>query len=110
MAGAVKKCKVCGKEYECCRSAIGKGNMFRWRDVACSPECGAIYFERVLESRRADNSIENNNTNETNDITLPENTEPETENIQFDSSNEYTIEYNDEYDDEDDDEDDDDDF
>lgn len=45
-----KKCRVCGKEYTPChthRTDIS----FRWQEVACSPECGTIYFTKVLESR-----------------------------------------------------------
>ena len=45
-----KKCRVCGKEYTPChthRTDIS----FRWQEVACSPECGTIYFAKVLESR-----------------------------------------------------------
>lgn len=47
---AIKKCKVCGCEYEACHTnKISNG--FRWQDVACSPECGAIYLARVMEAR-----------------------------------------------------------
>ena len=51
MATAMKKCRVCGKEYPACRSARRGDGVFRWKEVACSPECGAIYLARVLESR-----------------------------------------------------------
>lgn len=51
MASTVKKCRVCGKEYEACRSANRTAGVFRWQEVACSPECGAIYLQRVEESR-----------------------------------------------------------
>lgn len=51
MASTVKKCRVCGKEYEACRSANRAAGVFRWQEVACSPECGAIYLQRVEESR-----------------------------------------------------------
>lgn len=51
MARAVKVCRVCGKEYEACRSANSAGGTFRWQEVSCSPECGAIYLERVIASR-----------------------------------------------------------
>lgn len=51
MATAKKTCRVCGKEYEACRSVVRNVNVFRWQDVACSPECGAIYLARINESR-----------------------------------------------------------
>ena len=50
MAKSVKKCRVCGKEFEPCRSAKVNGT-FNWKEVACSPECGAKYLERVNEAR-----------------------------------------------------------
>lgn len=50
MPKAIKKCKVCGKEYEACRS-FRTDNAFRWQDVACSPEHGSQYFAEILASR-----------------------------------------------------------
>jgi len=52
MAGAIKKCRVCGKDYEACRSAKRVDGIYRWKDVACSPECGQVYLARILESRK----------------------------------------------------------
>lgn len=46
-----KQCRVCGKDYEPCHSTKLQPGVFRWREVACSPECGAIYLQRVNESR-----------------------------------------------------------
>lgn len=46
-----KQCRVCGKEYEPCHSTGLQNGVFRWREVSCSPECGAIYLRRVQESR-----------------------------------------------------------
>lgn len=46
-----KQCRTCGKDYEPCRSIGLKNGIFRWREVACSPECGAIYLRRIQESR-----------------------------------------------------------
>lgn len=43
-------CRVCGASYEACRT-IRKGNIFRWQDVSCSPECGAEYLHRIRVSR-----------------------------------------------------------
>lgn len=51
MASAIKICRVCGKEYEACRSASRAAGVFRWQEVACSPECGAVYLKRINESR-----------------------------------------------------------
>lgn len=50
MASAIKKCRVCGKDYEACHS-VRKANVFRWQEVACSPECGEIYLRKINESR-----------------------------------------------------------
>lgn len=52
MAAAVKKCRVCGREYEACRTMMDRAaGVFRWQEVACSPECGAEYLRRVTETR-----------------------------------------------------------
>ena len=51
MPKAVKVCRVCGKEYEACRTVSQAAGVFRWQDVACSPECGAEYLRRVNEAR-----------------------------------------------------------
>lgn len=50
IATATKKCRVCGKEYEACHS-IRHANVFRWQEVACSPECGEVYLKRINASR-----------------------------------------------------------
>lgn len=44
------KCKVCGAEYIACRTPNLTG-IFRWRDVACSVECGQVWLERIERSR-----------------------------------------------------------
>ena len=46
-----KQCRVCGKDYEPCHSTKLQPGVFRWREVACSPECGVIYLQRINESR-----------------------------------------------------------
>ena len=51
MATATLKCRVCGKEYEACRDAKRVDGVFRWQDVACSPEHGAIYLDLIRKSR-----------------------------------------------------------
>lgn len=59
MPRATKVCRVCGKTYEACRT-VNKTGVFRWRDVACSPECGAKYLAQVIASREppADTSVD----------------------------------------------------
>lgn len=59
MATAVKRCRVCGKEYEACRSANRAAGVFRWQEVACSPECGSIYLQQINESRGIATAIAN---------------------------------------------------
>lgn len=43
-------CKVCGKEYEACRTPNPTG-MFRWQDVACCKEHGEQYIAEIMKSR-----------------------------------------------------------
>ena len=50
MATGYKKCRICGKSYEYCRTNR-RTTIFRWQDVACSPEHGAIYFAQIAASR-----------------------------------------------------------
>ena len=51
MALAIKKCRVCGKSYEACRSAKREAGVFHWQEVACSAECGTEYLRMVTEAR-----------------------------------------------------------
>lgn len=45
-------CRVCGKEYTGCNAAgMPPGTVFRWKEVACSEECGREYLRRVLVAR-----------------------------------------------------------
>ena len=53
MATAKRICKVCGNEYDYCRSLSPSADIFRWNDVACSPEHAAIYFAQIEASRKA---------------------------------------------------------
>ena len=57
MSFVTKFCRVCGAEYEACKTPNTE-NVFRWRDVACSKECGAEYLKRVLASRSGVNERE----------------------------------------------------
>ena len=63
MAKAVRMCRVCGKSYEACRTMSKTAGVFRWQEVACSPECGAEYLRRVAENRNPASSaaVENEN-------------------------------------------------
>lgn len=58
MAKAIRICKVCGKEYEYCKT-FAPANKFRWQDVACSPECGAKYFAEVEAARNGTDTGKN---------------------------------------------------
>lgn len=51
MPVAKRTCRVCGKTYEACRTANRNAGVFHWQEIACSPECGAVYFQRVNEAR-----------------------------------------------------------
>lgn len=42
-------CKACGKSYVACRTP--NPGVFRWRDIACSPECASEYISRVEAAR-----------------------------------------------------------
>lgn len=64
MPRETKICKVCGKSYEACRTPNTTGS-FRWRDVACSRECGAEYLRRIMMSRAKD-AAEDEESNEDN--------------------------------------------
>lgn len=68
-----KTCRVCGKKYKACQNTARTGiNVFRWQEVACSPECGEKYLKKVLEDRApsktkkksvAKNSVKNKSSN-----------------------------------------------
>lgn len=51
MGKAMKICRVCGKEYEYCHTVRRVPGLFRWQDVACSPECGEKYLADIIASR-----------------------------------------------------------
>ena len=51
MASKYRNCRVCGAPYKECKSIRPDSDIFNWREVACSPECGNIYFKQILESR-----------------------------------------------------------
>lgn len=57
MPKVTKKCRICGKEYTCCGATRHTDGLFHWREVACSPECGAKYLEMVMEARKPNKPI-----------------------------------------------------
>lgn len=67
MATAMKKCRVCGKPYEACHTMRHNAGVFRWQEVACSPECGSIYLARIEESRRVE-KVEDKKSENAKDI------------------------------------------
>jgi hypothetical protein len=54
---AKKQCRVCGNPYEACRTAKKNPGAFDWKEVACSPECGSVYLEQILSSRKPVGSV-----------------------------------------------------
>lgn len=52
-----KVCSVCGNTYESCKSVRTGRPVFNWREVSCSPECGQVYLEMVMESRNKKSEI-----------------------------------------------------
>ena len=58
MPKVMKICKACGKEYEACRTP--NPGVFRWRDIACSPECAEKYIHDVQVARGEIVEAENN--------------------------------------------------
>ena len=55
MAKSTRICKVCGKEYEYCKTWLNT-DKFRYQDVACSKECGMKYFALIEASRSNTNT------------------------------------------------------
>ena len=55
---ATRICKICGREYPFCYTNR-HDNAFRWQDVACCPEHGTEYFNRIAASRQfaADSAV-----------------------------------------------------
>lgn len=51
MVNSTRICKVCGKEYPYCKTALKDGEIFHYQDVACCPEHGSEYFAQILASR-----------------------------------------------------------
>lgn len=45
-------CRVCGKMFTPCNKTSNALGAFNYREVACSPECGAEYLRRVQAARQ----------------------------------------------------------
>lgn len=56
MPKGTRICKICGKEYEYCKTQRAS-NIFRWQDVACSYEHGQEYLKQIIRSR-SDEAVE----------------------------------------------------
>ena len=79
MAGKVQKpCKICGKMFTPCADCENDKTMFRWKRVACSPECAKEYFAKVEASRstyirKEEKQVAGTGHMETVDVSLGEN-------------------------------------
>ena len=52
MAARAIPCRVCGKMFVSCNKPSAVIGAFNYREVACSPECGAEYLRRVQAARQ----------------------------------------------------------
>lgn len=52
MAARAIPCRVCGKMFVPCNKTSSALGAFNYREVACSPECGAEYLRRVQAARQ----------------------------------------------------------
>lgn len=43
-----RMCKICGKEYVYCMSLKYPDGVYHWQEVACGPEHGGVYLERLF--------------------------------------------------------------
>lgn len=59
MAKGTRVCKVCGAEYEYCRTRYRDNTIFRWQDVACCQSHGSQYFAAVLAARSKQPVVKN---------------------------------------------------
>ena len=69
MASKVQKpCKICGKMFFPCADCENDKTMFRWKKVACSPECAKEYFAKIEISRRLKVESTESQTAETGNV------------------------------------------
>ena len=53
-------CRVCGKEFEPCSYCQSHGDVFRWRNFACSRECAKKYIDEAVAYREEQQKQRNN--------------------------------------------------
>lgn len=82
-------CRVCGNEYEACRNAKRIDGVYRWQDVACSPEHGAVYLDLIIKSREKHHDAVVNDPIEQANAMLDEEYLDEFEDEYFDEESEY---------------------
>lgn len=51
MSKTRRRCEICGREYTVCNTALNARDRFAYEKAACSPECGAEFFRRVMVAR-----------------------------------------------------------
>lgn len=73
MASKVQKpCKICGKMFTPCADCENDKTMFRWKRVACSPECAKEYFAKIEASRQPKIESIEPRTVQTGNVKTPE--------------------------------------
>lgn len=46
-------CRICGKSFEPCAYCQSHGEIFRWRNFACSKECATKYINDAIAYRNS---------------------------------------------------------
>lgn len=57
MAKKTISCRVCGKQFEPCAYCQKNGDIFRWRNFACSLECAKKYVADAVAYRNKNSEI-----------------------------------------------------
>lgn len=57
MATRTTPCRVCGKMFVPCNKTSSVLGAFNYREIACSPECGAEYLRRVQAARQKPSEV-----------------------------------------------------
>ena len=87
MAKGKRVCKICGAEYEYCRTQYRDTDIFRWQDVACCQSHGSEYFAKILASR----SVQTVPSSETVEVTSAQETTVPVDNDEETVSSQETI-------------------
>ena len=82
MPKSTRICKVCGIEYPYCKTE-NRQDRFRFQDVACCQEHGAIYFAEVLAARNKEKQLQNNSFISDADILLQDDEEDDEDDAFF---------------------------